>query len=258
MTRPATNDVEVVPRQIFLDEIWDYSPGQHATILGPTQRGKTELSHQLLGKTISPEHHAVLLAGKPPERDHTMTAAGKRLKLREVEEWPPNWNYKDRKRNGYILRPRQEMKDIKKDDANVRDQFRKAILGNYRSKKPVITVVDEGHHVQKNMRLMAECEAPLMRGAPVNGMWTLAQRGRYLSMQVYDAPEHIFIFLDADRDNQKRYGDISGVDPRFVAYIVSNLKTYRVPTGDGRSQVTISECLYIQRSGPELYIIDVK
>lgn len=227
-------------------------PGQHVTMLGPTQRGKTTLCHQLLNVTVTPDHKCVILAGKPPGRDGTMALAADRLNLRVVEEWPPGWSYRDRHRNGYVLRPHQSLKNIDVDNENVREQFRKAMLDNYASSQPVITVVDEAHHVQNDMKLRKEYEAPLMRGAPVNAQWSLIQRGRYMSYLAYDAPEHFFIFYDPDRSNQARYAEIGGIDPQQIRRIISGLRTYRAETGG-----TISECLYIQRSGPEFCIIDV-
>jgi hypothetical protein len=92
-----------------------------------------------------------------------------------------------------------------------------------------------------------------MRGAPIVSQWSLLQRDRYVSYHAYNAPEHIFIFYDPDKANVDRYSEIGGVDPKYVHGLVSNLKTYRTQKG-----TTISETLYIRRSGPELLIVDVE
>lgn len=253
-----SRDIEVIPRKEFCKEFGaEYQAGQHVTIIGPTQRGKTRLCHDLLAEVISPEHQAVLLSGKPPGRDPGMNDAAKRLNLRIVETWPPAPNpyYRARhgKHNGYVLRPYQGMKDLEADEANLRTQFRACMISNYASQKPVITVVDEAHQVQNDLKLKREYEAPLMRGAPVNAEWSNIQRGRFMSYLAYDAPEHLFIFFDPDRSNRMRYSEIGGVDPGYIAFITENLNTYRVETGG-----TISEALYIRRSGPYLAIVDVK
>lgn len=248
-------DVPVISRGEFFEE-WDYGPGQHVTMLGPTQRGKTTLCLQLLQSKISPQHKAVILAGKPPGRDPTMEQhAAQALNLRVIEEWPPNYRYNDKKKNGYVLRPKQTMKDLDVDNENVRQQFRKAMMANYAAKpnKPVITVVDETHHVHNDMKLKKEYEAPLMRGAPVNAEWSLIQRGRNISYHAYSAPEHLFIFADPDKENRRRYSEIGGVDPRYLERLSETLKTYKTKKGNA-----ISECIYIRRSGPEIMIIDVK
>jgi hypothetical protein len=245
-------EIDVVSRKTFLDE-WDYSAGQHLTMLGPTQRGKTTLAIELLNRSISPQLKAVILAGKPPGRDKTMAGAANKLNLRIVEEWPPTPQWGDKKRNGYVLRPRHTMKDSEKDNANLRYQFKHAIQDTYASSKPRILVADEAYHIQVTMKLKAQTEDILMRGAPVVGCWSLLQRGRFVSYLVYDSPEHIFIYYDPDRTNQKRYAEIGGVDPEYVERVVATLKM-RTATG-GKN--TISEALYIRRSGPQLCIVDM-
>lgn len=251
-----TTDVRVVSRERFLAE-WheDYQRGQHVTFLGPTQRGKTTLTLQLLGESISPEHQCVILASKPPGRDGTIAKAPKMLNLREVSEWPPGYRFGDRKRNGYLLRPAHDMTNHDATKANLAHHFKAAMDDNYatRNDRPRITVADEAHIIQNRLKLKDEYEAPLMSGAPDNAMWSLIQRGRYMSYHAYGAPEHLFIFFDPDQSNRQRYSEIGGVDPKLVMRIAETLKTYRVATGG-----TISECLYIRRSGPELMIVDVQ
>lgn len=254
---PPRRTIEIVPRGEFLREFGSgYQPGEHVTFIGPTRRGKTRLSHEMLGKVISPKHKAVILAGKPPKRDGVMGAAAERLNLRVVDQWPPDWNYRDRNRNGYVLRPQQSMKDIPADNENLKHHFQRAMIDNYGSDTPVITVVDEAHHVQNKLKLREEYEAPLMRGAPVNAEWSLMQRGAYMSLFAYDSAEHLIIFYDPDDRNVRRYSEmIGGVDPRHVSAIVANLKRYRVKTREGEG--TISEALYIRRGTDEMYVIDV-
>lgn len=247
----SVDRVPVIPREEFLEKFRrEYQAGQHLTMIGPTQRGKTTLCLQLLKQVISPKLKCVILAGKPPGRDGTMAKAADMLNLRVVEEWPPNYNFRDRERNGYVLRPKHSMEDLEGDEDNLRIQFRKAMLANYKSKKPVITVVDEAHHVQNDLGLKREYEAALMRGAPIDAEWSLIQRGRFMSYLAYDAPEHIFVFYDGDRSNVKRYAELGGIDPRQVEYLTLGLKTRTIKTGQ-----TISEALYIRRAGPQFAIV---
>jgi hypothetical protein len=253
----SANRVDVLSRDEFLDKFAaEYAPGQHVTLLGPTQRGKTTLCHQMLLVTASPDHQCILLAGKPPMRDPVMNKAAERLNLVIVENWPPTAleQYKGRKRNGYVLRPRQTLRDLDADKQNVSTNFRRAMLHNYASSKPVITVSDEAHLIQNEYGLRKEYEAPLMRGAPHNSQWSLIQRGRHMSYLAYDAPEWILIAYDPDVENQKRYADIGGVEPRHLRTVLPTLRTRR--GDDGRS--TVSEFLCIKRSGPELFIVDVE
>jgi hypothetical protein len=256
----SVDTVDVVPRKEFLRQFGkDYRAGQHVTMLGPTQRGKTTLCLQLLKHVIKPELQCVILAGKPPGRDGTMGKAPEYLNLTTVEEWPPTTYEKlitrVQKKNGYLLRPHQTLKDLAKDNANLATQYQRAMLDCYAAPpdKPVIIVIDEAHHVQNDLKLKDEYEAPLMRGAPVDAEWSLIQRGRYMSYLAYDAPEHLFIFYDPDTSNVKRYSEIGGIDPRRVQFLVENLRTHEIKTGQ-----TISEALYIRRAGPRLSIVDFK
>ena len=253
-TRPRRN-LPVISRKDFIKEFKsDYKSGQHLTAIGPTQRGKSRLTKEMLKAVISPDRKAIVLIGKPPGRERTWDDdAAKELNLRIIENYPPTFSPRDRKRNGFLLRPRHSLKDPEADEVNLQVQFRAAIVGNYsRTGRGTITVVDEGHQVQVDLALKKICEAPLMRGAPDNAMWTLVQRGRFVSYLCYDAPEHILIFRDDDRSNQQRYSEISGVDAREVSEITRGLKTQRVTTGG-----TISQCLYIRRSGAEMMIVDI-
>jgi len=229
----------------------DYTSAQHVTFLGPTGRGKTYTAEEMLRQVISPNLPVVILAGKPPMRDETMAKAATYLNLRIVETWPPEWNIGDKKRNGYILRPKHTMTDIDADNENLRKQFRSALLHLYASKSPVIVMADEAYQIQVDLKLKTEYETILMRGRPTVAMWSLLQRGRYSSYHAYDAPEHILIFKDPDTSNVKRYAElVGGVNPYFVSQIVNGLETKRSQQGS-----TISEFLYIKRSGPELYVV---
>jgi hypothetical protein len=247
--------LEVISRKEYLEEFKrDYKPGQHLTAIGPTQRGKSKITKDMLKKIISPDLKCIILVGKPPGRERTWEEeAAKELNLKIIETYPPPYSPKDRKRNGYLLRPRHSMKDPQADDLNLQLQFRAAIIGNYsKTGKGSITVVDEGHQVQVDLALKKICEAPLMRGAPDNGMWTLVQRGRNISYLCYDAPEHVLVFRDDDRSNQERYGEISGVDRAEIINYTKQLKMRRNTTGG-----TISQFLYIRRSGAEIVIVDM-
>lgn len=256
--------IDVVPRKEFLRDFGkDYGNGQHITAIGPTQRGKTTLAMEMLQRVISPQRKALALAGKVPGRDHTMASAGERLGLQYVEEWPPTVVPvvgKQRKApNGYILRPlTKPSANVDAENATLTREFRKGMQAAYASQKPIgkpcVLFVDEAHLVQNDLGLKSEYEAPLTRGAPDVAVWSLLQRGRFISYHAYSAPEHLVLFYDPDVSNVRRYAEmIGGVDPGYVTRVVTQLKMYRVRTGG-----TISEALYIKRSGPELFIIDVR
>jgi energy-coupling factor transporter ATP-binding protein EcfA2 len=248
--------VETVPRKEFVREFGDdYVPGQHVTFLGPTGRGKSTLCFQLLGQVISPEHQVVSLHGKIKGRDPVIGKAAKRYHLRTVPMMPSRarqrYDRRQRRYNGYIVVPLEKPSDPNDEHTKLQAAFRTAIHQNYRTTgKNTITHINEAHQIQEELKLKRDVEAPLMRGGPDNAVWNEAQRGRYLSYHTYSAPEHIFVFYDDDSDNRKRYSDFGCADPEEIFWLTSHLKTRR--SRDGR---TISQCLYVRRSGG-IYVVD--
>src|SRR5215469_3154742 len=250
--------VEVVPRQEFVDEFGqEYSSGQHVTKLGPTQRGKSTLTAQLLMVCANRDRQALVLHGKIKGRDPVIPRMADQLDMRVINEYPPKWRWGDANRRGFILVPLTKTTDsVDAENAVLAGQFRKGIHANYQNtKKDTITVIDEAHQAQETLKLKKDIEGPLMRGAPNAAIWNNIQRGRYVSYHCYDAPEHLFIFYDPDVSNQKRYSEIGGVDPMYILQITKGLKRKTVKTNGGRSKATVSECLYIARGGPRLMIV---
>jgi len=254
-------DVEIIPRREFVEEFADiYRPGQHVTFLGPSGRGKTRLAGQLLlaVRRENPEIKSVVLHGKIRGRDDTIEHFSKASQFPIVQHWPPRGirnRYKIRKYRGAILRPLDSPGEtMAEENGRLAKEYRKAIHRGYQAprKHPVILVADEAHQTHNDLRLREDCEGPLMRGRPVCSMWSLVQRGRFVSYHVYDQAEHVFIFYDPDRDNQKRYSEIGDVDSRELVELTRQLKTTTV--GDGS---TISEALYFRRSGNKLAIVGI-
>lgn len=265
--------VPVISRKEFIRQFaQEYHAGQHVTYLGPSGRGKTKLGGQCLVAVLRahPEMEGRVLHGKIRGRDTTIEDLSKRgfpitteselsrsAKLRYYIE------HGDRQRRlGYIVRPLKKPEGHIGDDKNeptdvenrhLRRIFGRTIYKSYHAKKkhPVILFVDEAHQTHRDLKLMKACEGPLMRGRPVCAVWSLVQRGRYVSYMVYDQAEHVFIFYDPDRSNQERYSEIGGVDPAYLKELSQSLKTKTVADGS-----TISQCIYFRRSGNQLAIVD--
>lgn len=194
------------------------------------------------------------LHGKIKGRDPVIGKAAKRYGLRTVPELPSGPRQKlDRRRriNGYMIVPLEKPGEPSEEQRKLYDAFKTAIHQNYRTtNRHTITHINEAHQVQRELKLQTDVEAPLMRGGPDNAVWNEAQRGRFLSYHTYSAPEHIFVFYDDDADNRKRYSDFGCADPEEIYFLTTHLKTRR--SRDGR---TISQCLYIRRSGG-MYVVD--
>lgn len=252
--------VDVVPRKEFVRDFGkEYGSGQHYTALGPTRRGKTELTKQLLSVCANPDRKAVVLHGKIKGRDPVIPEMADQLDMRVISEWPPGWNWRDHKRNGYILVPlMRPAESTEAENRLLHGQFKRAIHSNYSNvKHDTLLVVDESHQAQETLKLKKDLEGPLMRGAPQCAEWNNIQRGRYVSYHCYDAPEHLVIFYDPDISNQKRYSEIGGVDPDYVRRVTQGLQRRTIKPKGRRESATISEALYIKRGGPVLMIISM-
>ena len=254
-------DVEHIARKPFVREFGrNYHAGQHVTFLGPSGRGKTRLAGQLLVSVK--QHHeeirSVILHGKIAGRDLTIERLARQTNTPIVAHYPPRGvreRVRARNARGVILRPLKKTADTPaEENAILREQYRRAIHAGYQAKHkhPIILVVDEAHQTHNDLKLMRDCEGPLMRGRPVCGMWSLVQRGRYVSYHVYDEAEHVFIFYDPDKPNQERYSEIGDIDKNLLIDLSRQLEKKTVADGS-----TISEALYFRRSGNQLSIVGI-
>ena len=256
--------VPLISRKEFLEDFAHrYRPGQHVTFLGPTGRGKTRLAGQMLIAVlrVCKNITAYILHGKIKGRDETIIKLAKAARLQMIPNGRPTAiqrakrkYFPDKYGRGYVIRPLEKAGDsVPEENAALAKEFGATLHKGYHASKkhPVILVVDEAHQTQVDLKLKAACEGPLMRGRPVCGEWSLIQRGRFVSQYAYDQAEYILIFYDPVADNQERYGEIGGVDPKLLKYLSKRLKTFTAPDGS-----TYSQCIYFRRSGDYLAIVD--
>jgi hypothetical protein len=254
------DQVPVIPREQFISDFAEKYTPSHVTFIGPTRRGKTTLCFQLLHAVMAkhPKWKVVFLHGKIKGRDEAIDKWAKRSNYRIIRSWPPGPTARPKhwKRNvrGYILRP------LKKDDISAKEEekilqseFANGIRKNYHytGKEVRITVVDERAQADKDLRLTQDLDAPLQRGLPHNPEWNSIQRGKWVSYHCYDAPEHMFIYLDDDKSNRERYSEFGCGDPEVIYRLVTNLKVKKSKDGG-----TISQCLYMRRSDRYMAIVD--
>jgi energy-coupling factor transporter ATP-binding protein EcfA2 len=84
--------IDVVPRDEFVRDFGqEYSSGQHVTKLGPTQRGKSTLTKQLLVVCANPDRKALVLHGKIKGRDPVISEMSNELDMRVINTYPPRW-----------------------------------------------------------------------------------------------------------------------------------------------------------------------
>lgn len=227
---------EFIPRDEFLAEMWDYTPGEHVTLLAPTQWGKTTLAYQLLQRTTRPTLPGIVLVMKP--RDATVKRWNDELKYRIVRNWPPPPTFK--KPNGWTVWPRHTF-DIETDDAHLEAVFRKCIRDSYRRGNRIL-FCDEIVGLSKELDLEQQIVAVHTRGAAMGtGVWAASQRPYYAPLTCYSQAEHLFLGRDPDARDRKRFGEIGGIDPYLVDRETMRLERY--------------QWLYIRRTGPQICIV---
>lgn len=232
-------------RDEFLENYFDYRPGEHVSIIGPTQiAGKTHLAHQLLNRAIETTGlPALSLVMKP--RDSTVAKWAQQLQFKEISDYPPSkWPWQAEPR-GYTLWPKHSF-DPDKDNARIRTIFRKAILDKYRTGDSII-FGDEVYGLCVELGLATELTALWTRGGGMGaGLWSATQKpsgtqqGSIPSF-VYNSPSWLFLSRDPDRRNQQRFAEIGGIDGNGVAELTQSLRKY--------------EFLCIKRDGPYMCVV---
>jgi len=244
-------------RAEFLDHYWDYRPGEHVSLIYPTQKGKTHLAYQLLQGAMrrNPDLDVASLMPKPNSPATARWA--KALNLRETAEWPPRKKLFQDDPAGYVLWPTHR-KDIPASEnrAQVGAVLREGMNRMY-WRGNCICFADDVFVLAVLMGLNPECEQFWTAGGEGGaGLWSANQKpsgtlgSGSVSSFSYNSASHLFLGKDTDDRNVKRFAEIGGgIDPAEVTYLVKNLRLY--PIG-GK---TISEVLYIDTRGPYMCLI---
>lgn len=243
-------------RREFLDDRFDYRPGEHVSLIWPTQGGKTHLGYQLLDVAMRQNPDLTVMAGMPKSRSPATHRWAEGLSLQETPTWPPRRKLFRDKPRGYVLWPPHRL-DVSAAErrALVATQLRRGLNDQF-VKGRSITFLDDIHVAAVLMGLNPECEEFWTAGAEGDaGLWTANQKpsgtmgGGSVSSFAYNAPKHLFLGKDTDDRNVKRFSEIGGVDPKLVAETVKNLRLYPI------DRETITEVLYIDKRGPYMCLI---
>lgn len=238
--------VEVVDRQEFIQRRFRHRMGEHVTLIGKTQSGKTTLAFQLLDKVTTPALQAIVLVMKP--RDAVPAEWMDRLGYRRTRHWPPlsSSRFVPKRPRGWVLWPK--LGNIDRDNAVLRTEFRNALSDSYsnsarRRTGGRIIFADEVVGLTQQLKLGDELDAIWMRGSSMHlGLWVATQRPFHAPLHAYNAATHLFLHRDEDRRNVDRYRDIGGVDPDLVRDIVGTMDLHQF--------------LYIRKTDHTMCIVD--
>lgn len=240
-------------REEFLTSRWDYRPGQHVSVIAPTQNGKTTWLFELLRNSDTSwcSVPPVMLVAKPQDR---VVAAGlEDIGYAETPRWPPRrrrgW-WREEEPAGFGLWPRH-LKDVEPEQnaAHLARAFRPALQDLY-WKGNSICIADEVYHLCVVLGLSTQLTQHWTQGGGMgSGLWSATQKpsgtqqGSIPSF-MYNSPTHTFLGRDPDKRNRDRFGEIGGVDAKFLSETVLKLQKY--------------EWLYIHRDGPWYAIVEAQ
>jgi len=225
----------IVDRQEFCSRYFHYSPGQHVVFGGPSTKGKTRLSFDLMTHIVTPEFPAYVAQSKPTDLETERGA--KRLHFREVSEWPPPPKLQEMKMwdgppPGYLIKPKfgnidTDMENCARVTARLMgDRYTAGIKG-----KKGILVMDDTMVKAKIMGLDNQMVTIIaMAGAMGIGEWVFIQKptdsGR-ITLWAYENGIHFFFTKGGDARMLKRYAEIAGEQGPVVMEVVPKLKEYQ-------------------------------
>jgi hypothetical protein len=199
----------------------EFRQGQHVTIIGPNGLGKTTLALRI----ADARSYVIFLATK--RRDplyeelvhewgyHRATS----LAAIETVDGLPRYHR-------YLYHPQFGIATIK--DKRERQARAMSRALNYAFDAGGWCVIaDELLWLIQQLRLDEELEAYWYQARTENvSLIGCAQRPAWVPRAAYSQAKHIFLFKTADRDDQRRLGDIAGADVDRVRYEVSHLEPY--------------------------------
>jgi len=220
LSKRPSQTVSLVPwRKFFPLFKREFAQGQHVTILGPTGSGKTTLAIEV----AEIREYSMFLATKP--RDPLINQLKRRgwaiqeqleVKIRDngepMEHRIVYWPHFDTP--GLSIREKRIAQALAIQHAldYVFDAGSWAVVG------------DEVLWLTEQLRLNPELEAYWYQGRTSDiSLICCSQRPAWIPRAAYSQSSHLFFFHTADREDQKRMGDITGVDVDVVRYETAQL-----------------------------------
>jgi hypothetical protein len=207
------------------DDIF-WQPGEHLSIIGPTQAGKTYLMLCLFPL----RQYITYYVAKA--QDKTLNGLTSRkhgeLRFNRIADYHDrqDWNYR------VLLWPKA---DGLEDEHNQAVKFYYALSRQFRERGWTIAIDEIAHFV--DIGLTKALAAYWRRGASLKlSLMAATQRPAGVPLLMYAMPHHLFFFRYRDETDLKRIGGIGYLDRKEIKSVVSNLERYQflyihVPTG---------------------------
>jgi hypothetical protein len=258
-------------RDEFLREYWAYEPGEHVAIAQPTGGGKSLWMYQLLRETMKTwGGHLSFRVTVPKRRDETAGTWNTALGLRETAIWPPVPNPFRGRPPGWALWPRhldgQPGQDPRQVLAANRDHLQRHLMAcaqdAYQTGKSVY-VADDIYHQAVVLEMNEFFSEMLTQGRAMEcGLWGCNQKpsgtkdGSVTSF-FWNQPTHYFFGYDGDKRNRDRFGEIGGVDPRYVSEVVMGLPVHNIGGHNVSEQLYISKAGSDGHGGPAMCVVGI-
>lgn len=232
----VTSSVQDLERIDWTDPLeWmDWRQGEHITLIGPTGRGKTELTIELLKDIRS----VVFFGTKRIDSTQVRLRSMGYRTIADSAEINPDLARK------FILRPPFPNVSAGRLKELHRDVFREGIMTAYRQTGWCLAV-DEARYICDNLGLRDEMALVWLQGrSQGNTVIANTQRPRYVPLEAYDQATHIFMWTDRDGATVKRNAEILGLNYRDVRDIFRSMSKHDV--------------LYVNTVTDEMYVTNTR
>lgn len=225
-------DVPMLPWTTAMREM-DWKQGEHVTVIGPTGIGKTEVTTALADY----RKWIVYLNTKNKDKTRDLLINRDNYKIiRDAAGLQPEIA------RHYVVWPsipkRASVDTIK--DIN-REVFREALMRIYRQGGWTI-LINELRYISQRLKLDDELLLLWLQGRSEDiSVVAEAQRPRWVPLEAFDQPEHLFFFRDSDGNNVSRIAELVSVHRAAVEQIVPRLDGHDVlyvNTRDGNMFIT--------------------